>query len=149
MNIKKSDNKSLIIYTSLIFLAAIGMIILSFFGQKHLDDERVSESKDEIVTLANKNAAVSEENLQLLELNKALKTENDGLKETNSKLTTEKDAVIKENNSYKELHKVSEKLIEGHKADAMKLLEGIYTQDLTAEQKVIYDYLVKQAQIEE
>ena len=146
MNLKKSDDKSLIIYTSLIFLAAIGMIILSFFGQKHLDDERVSDSKEEIVTLANKNAAVSDENLQLIDLNKSLKAENDTLKTDNTNLTNEKDALVKENENFKALHKVSEQLIEGDKKEALELLKEIPTKDLTMEQKVIFDYLADKAQ---
>lgn len=146
MEIKKSDNKSLIMYTSLIFVAAIVMIVISFFAQSHLEKLRVSETEAENVTLSNKAAQVSEENMQLVELNKALKDANKVLTDTNTALTTEKEALLKETIAYKSLVDVYDKLLDGKKAAARKLLEGIYTQDLSADQKEIYDFLVKEAQ---
>lgn len=145
MDIKK-DNKSLIMYTSLIFVAAIVMIVISFFAQQHLEQLRVSETEAENVTLSNKAAQVSEENMQLVELNKTLKDANTVLTEENQVLTAQKDALLKETGAYKALIEVYEKLVDGKKASAQKLLEGIYTEDLTPEQKEMYDFLVKEAQ---
>ncbi len=146
MDIKKSDNKSLIMYTSLIFVAAIIMIVVSFFAQQHLEQLRVSETEAENVTLSNKAAQVSEENMQLVELNKSLKDANQALTDENLTLTTERDALLKETGSYKALMEVYEKLLDGKKTSARKLLEEIYTEDLSADQKEIYDFLVKEAQ---
>ena len=146
MEIKKSDNKSLIMYTSLIFLAAIIMIVVSFFAQQHLESLRVSETEAENVTLSNKAAQVSEENMQLVELNKSLKDANKQLTDANTALTTERDALLKEKGAYKSLIEVYEKLLDGKKSSARKLLQQIYTEDLSAEQKEIYDFLVKEAQ---
>ena len=146
MEIKKNDNKSLIMYTSLIFVAAIVMIVVSFFAQKHLEQLRVSETEAENVTLSHKAAQVSEENMQLVELNKSLKDANNQLTDANLTLTTERDALLKETTAYKSLTEVYEKLLNGKKSSARKLLEGIYTEDLSAEQKEIYDFLVKEAQ---
>lgn len=146
MDIKKSDNKSLIMYTSLIFVAAIIMIVISFFAQQHLERLRVSETEAENVTLSNKAAQVSEENMQLVELNKSLKDANTKLTEANQTLTTERDALLKESKAYKSLMAVYEKLLDGKKSSARKLLTEIYTEDLSAEQKEIYDFLVKEAQ---
>ncbi len=143
MDIKKSDNKSLVIYTSLIFMAAIIMIVISFFAQKHLEDARVSETEAENVTLSNKAASVSEENMQLVELNKNLKEENAGLMQANDELTKERDALLKETGAYKELNEVYEMLLEGNTKAATEKLSSIYTQDLSPDQKEIYDYLVK------
>ncbi len=145
MDIKK-DNKSLIMYTSLIFVAAIVMIVISFFAQQHLEQLRVSETEAENVTLSNKAAQVSEENMQLVELNKTLKDANTVLTEENQVLTAQKDALLKEKGAYKALIEVYEKLVDGKKTSARKLLEGIYTEDLTPEQKEMYDFLVKEAQ---
>lgn len=146
MDIKKNDNKSLIMYTSLIFVAAIIMIVVSFFAQKHLEQLRVIETEAENVTLSNKAAQVSEENMQLVELNKSLKDTNKQLTEENQTLLAEKDAFLKETEAYKSLIDVYEKLLDGKKTTARKLLKEIYTEDLSAEQKEIYDFLVKEAQ---
>lgn len=143
MDIKKTDNKSLIIYTSLIFAAAILMIVISFFAQKHLEDARISETEAENVTLSNKAASVSEENMQLVELNKNLKAENANLMQTNEAITTERDALLRETEAYKSLSQVYELLLEGKTKAATDMLSGIYTQDLSPDQKEIYDYLVK------
>lgn len=146
MEIKKNDNKSLIMYTSLIFVAAIVMIVVSFFAQSHLEQLRVSETEAENVTLSHKAAQVSEENMQLVELNKSLKDANVVLTEEKSALTTERDALLKETTAYKSLVEVYEKLLDDKKSAARKLLEGIYTEDLSAEQKEMYDFLVKEAE---
>ncbi|MBR5808533.1 MAG: hypothetical protein IKY39_00305 [Clostridia bacterium] len=146
MEIKKSDNKSLIMYTSLIFVAAIIMIVVSFFAQQHLEGLRVSETEAENVTLSNKAAQVSEENMQLVELNKSLKDANKALTDANVTLTTERDTLLKEKNAYLSLMEVYEKLLGGKKTSARKILKEIYTEDLSPEQKEIYDFLVKDAQ---
>lgn len=143
--IEKNDNKSLIMYTSLIFIVAILVILASFFAQKHFEELRVSEMSEENVNLSNKAAMVSEENMQLVELNKSLREANTTLTEQNAALTTEKDALVKEKSGYEALIAVYEKLAQGKEKAAKELLEGIYTEDLTAEQKEIYDALVKKA----
>lgn len=146
MDIKKNDNKSLIMYTSLIFVAAIIMIVVSFFAQQHLEQLKVSEAEAENVSLSNKAAQVSEENMQLVELNKSLKDANNKLTEENQLLTQEKEAYTKEIASYKAFVEVYENLADGKKNAAKKLLQQIYTEDLTTEQKEMYDFLVKEAQ---
>lgn len=145
MDIKKSNSKSLIMYTSLIFVAAIVMIVVSFFAQKHLEQLRVSETAAENVTLSNKAAQVSEENMQLVELNKGLKDDNKMLEEQILALTTEKDGLLKQTEAYKSLMAVYEKLLKNKKAEASELLQQIFTEDLSQEQKEIYDFLVKQS----
>ena len=66
MAIKNSDNKSLLLYTSLIFVVAIIMIIVSFFAQTHLNQSAPGEIDREKVDLSAKAAQVSEENMQRL-----------------------------------------------------------------------------------
>jgi len=146
MTIKNSDNKSLLIYTSLIFFVAIIMIIVSFFAQTHLDQTKVGEIDLEKVDLSNKAAQVSEENMQLVELNKALKDTNAALSSENAELKEKEDAMQKEIDAYAALSEVSEKLLGGNKRAARSLLENIYTEDLTQNQKEIYDTLVKKTQ---
>ena len=146
MTIKNSDNKSLLIYTSLIFSVAIVMIIVSFFAQTHLDQSKVGEVDLEKVDLSNKAAQVSEENMQLVELNKSLKDTNAALLSENETLKETKETMQKEIDAYSALALVSEKLLGGNKRAARTLLENIYTEDLTQEQKEIYDTLVKKTE---
>ena len=122
------------------------MIVFSFFAQMHLENSRVSETEAENVTLSHKAAQVSEENMQLVELNKTLKDANKKLEEENATLIAEKDVFVKENTAYKALLGVYDKLLDGKKTSAKKLLKQIFTEDLTPEQKEIYDFLVKEAQ---
>ena len=143
MNGEKTENKSLILYTSLIFIAAIAMIIVSFFAEKHFEEQDVSEVKAQNVNLSNKAAIISEENMQLVEMNRTLKETNKSLVEQNTTLGAEKDALIKEKAGFEALIEVYEKLLDGKEKAARTLLEGIYTEDLTLEQKEIYDALVK------
>ena len=146
MTIKNSDNKSLLIYTSLIFFVAIIMIIVSFFAQTHLDQTKVGEVDLEKVDLSNKAAQVSEENMQLVELNKSLKDTNSSLSDENATLKETTETMQKELDAYEALLKVSEKLLGGNKRAARTLLENIFTEDLTPKQKEIYDTLVKKTE---
>ncbi|MCR4718567.1 MAG: hypothetical protein K5768_02950 [Firmicutes bacterium] len=146
MTIKNSDNKSLLIYTSLIFFVAIIMIIVSFFAQTHLDQAKVGEIDLEKVDLSNKAAQVSEENMQLVELNKTLKDSNTVLSAENAELKEKNESMQKELNSYEALLQVSEKLLGGNKRAARSLLENIFTEDLSQKQKEIYDTLVKKTE---
>lgn len=146
MTLKNSDNKSLLLYTSLIFIVAIVMIIVSFFAQTHLDQSKLSEIDTEKVNLSNKAAQVSEENMQLVELNKSLKDTNASLTAENDELKQASESMQKEIDAYRKLSQVSEKLLGGNKTAARTLLENIYTEDLTKEQKELYDSLVKKTQ---
>lgn len=146
MTIRNSDNKSLLLYTSLIFIVAIIMIIVSFFAQTHLDQSKVSEIDTEKVDLSNKAAQVSEENMQLVELNKSLKDTNAALVTENEGLKAENEALQKEIKAYDDLLLVSEKLLGGNKRAARTLLENIFTEDLSKKQKDLYDTLVKKTE---
>ena len=143
---KKNDVKSLFLYTSLIFIVAILMIVVSFFAQTHLEQSKVSEQDAEKVSLSDKAAQVSEENMQLVELNKNLRETNEKLMEENSSLTSEKDKLTSEVSAYEALMAVYDKLYDGDKKAANELLANIYTESLTPEQKDFYDILVKKAQ---
>ena len=146
MTTKNNSNRSLLIYTSLIFFVAIIMIIVSFFAQTHLDQSGVGEIDIEKADLSNKAARVSEENMQLIELNKSLKDANSTLSSENEELKGKIDSLQKELDGYKALSLVSEKLLGGNKRAARTLLENIFTEDLTPEQKELYDALVKRTE---
>ena len=74
-NNSNGQNKSLYIYTSLIFVVAILLIILSFFAMSNRD-RNMNETEQAAQSITEKAAALSEENKNLAEENKALKEKN-------------------------------------------------------------------------
>ena len=146
MTLKNNDNRTLLIYTSLIFIVAIAMIVVSFFAQTHLDQSKLGARDAEVVSLSNKAAQVSEENMQLLEFNKSLQANNATLNEENTRLTSEVEAAKKALDSYAALFAAANSILDGKSSEARDLLSGIYTEDLTSEQKEIYDTLVKKTE---
>ena len=58
-------------------------------------------------------------------------------------ICSEKEAYEKEKAGYEALLAVYDKLLDGNEKKAKELLEGIFTEDLTQEQKEMYDSLVK------
>jgi len=143
---KKVNDKSLILYTSLIFVVAIVMIIVSFFAQTHLDQSKIGVDDEEKVSLSNKAAQVSEENMQLVELNKSLKDANFAYHDQNELLKSDVERLTKENTTYKELVTISEKLLGGNKQAAKTLLQNINVEELTSEQTEYYNILQKKAE---
>lgn len=144
----KSNSRTLFVYTSLIFIVAIAMIIISFFAQTHLDNAKIGTDNTEMVSLSNKAAQVSEENMKLIELNTSLQDEKSKLSEENKRLTAEAENAKKELDSYAALFDVASTLFEGNTEAARVLLGNIYTEDLTPEQKEIYDILFKKTEQE-
>lgn len=71
---QNGPNKSLYMYTSLIFVVAILLIILSFFAMSNRDN-KMNET-EQAQTITEKTAALSEENKNLAEENKTLKDSN-------------------------------------------------------------------------
>lgn len=73
-NNSNGPNKSLYLYTSLIFVVAILLIILSFFAMSNRDNKMNETEQAQSIT--EKTAALSEENKNLAEENKTLKDNN-------------------------------------------------------------------------
>ena len=146
MTKKNNEQTSLSMYTALIFLVAVVMIVVSFLAQTHLEQSMVSEHEAEKVSLSNKAAQISEENMQLVELNKTLRERNTKLAEENAALSLEKDALYKEITGYEALLTVCDAMTDGNNDMAKELLLGIFTEDLTPEQKIYYDMLAKKLQ---
>ena len=72
---KQSENnttqpKSLYMYTALIFIVALIVIILSFFGQKNLD--KINKMTQDNKSISAKTAELSEQNMVLVEENRTL-----------------------------------------------------------------------------
>ena len=124
----KNDNKSLFLYTSLIFIVAVLLIILSFFGQTNLKKNQpaVDTNTDTANSgITEKAAILSEENKNLIEENSKLKTEN---KELQDKLTI--NDILLSANGYCSL---------GNNDKAYEMLNAIVYDELSADQKIIYD----------
>lgn len=76
----KNENrnaKSLFLYTALIFLVALLMIILSFFGQNHAD--KLKETEQRAQTITERASALSDENLRLTRKITELEAEKEAL----------------------------------------------------------------------
>lgn len=126
----KNDNKSLFIYTALIFFVAVVLIILSFFGQTNLQKsqpkvEENTEQTQSVSGITERAAILSEENKNLLEENNKLKAENQELMQKQ----TENDILLSAN-GYFSL---------GDNAKALEMLMAINYDELSSDQKIIYD----------
>ena len=62
---KNTTSHSFYAYTALIFIVAIIMIVLAFFGQSNLDKSLENPTHSEGMTITEKSAALSDENLAL------------------------------------------------------------------------------------
>lgn len=90
-NTKETENsKSLYLYTALIFVVALVMIIISFFGQRNL--EKINKATMDNKSISEKSAALSEENVRLVEeniqLNSTVESQGDDIEYLNETLTT-------------------------------------------------------------
>jgi len=92
---KKFGNKSIYLYTGLIFLVALIIILITFFGQDRILRETNEQIQTATAGITERAAILSEENMKLTEEVTALKTERDALK-------TERDALEKKKNTYEQ-----------------------------------------------
>lgn len=126
----KNDNKSLFLYTALIFFVAVVLIILSFFGQTNLQKkqpkvEENTEQTQAVSGITEKAAILSEENKNLLEENNKLKAENKEL----IKKQAANDLLLSANGYF----------TLGNNAKALEMLNAVNYDELSVDQKLIYD----------
>ena len=126
----KNDNKSMFLYTALIFIVAVLLIIFSFLGQTNMqkNQPQVSESPDKEMSISEKASILSEENTVLLENNSNLKKENQELSEENIQLKSDNELLSA--NGYFTL---------GNNSMALETLDKVNYNDLSSDQKIIYD----------
>ncbi|MBS7298959.1 MAG: hypothetical protein KIG65_07755 [Eubacteriales bacterium] len=139
---RKKSNRPLMIYTSLIFIIAIVMVIVAFFGQKHLENTQFRQTET-ARGISERASQLSEENRILMEVNQKLSSNIAELEEENKLLTEQNDALAKERENADKLYKVYITLNNSGRTNAKKLLKEIFTEDLTPGQKDFYDILVK------
>lgn len=137
----KDNSKSLYLYTALIFIVALVMIVISFFGQSNL--EKTNKAIQNQKSIIQKSAALSEENMRLVEKNIALE-----------KTITEKDTAISNLNATIELKdkKITayDSLMSAYAYHSLKnytkakeLLDTIEYETLEGDAKVLYTQILK------
>ncbi len=143
---KENNNKSLFLYTSLIFVVAILLIILAFFGQTNVEKNQPEiEVTEETETpssnsgIAERASVLSEENRLLLEEKTKLETQ-----------VREKDAIISglenENFNLGEKIKMNDLLLQangylyvGNLEKSAEALGQVDYDKLTSDQQIIYN----------
>lgn len=138
----KNDNKSLFIYTALIFVVAVLLIILSFFGQTNLQKKQPNVEENTTATGISERASVlSEENKTLIEENTSLENENTQLSEENDVLKTENETLVNYKNINELLLSANGYYTLGNDTKALEILNTINYDELTGDQKILYDTL--------
>ncbi len=131
-------NKPLMIYTSLIFVVAIILVIVAFFGQKH-QDEQMAKAK----SISERATIVSSKNAELTKTNEKLLAENILLNDELQTLSEQISVLSKESEQNQKLNEVFMLIENRKKKQAYTLLQDIPTEDLTDYQKLYFDALVK------
>ena len=144
----KRKNNSLFVYTALIFIVAIIMIIIAFFGQSNIRINQPMQSQETLNSISEKASQLSEdnrilmnENKTLLEENRMLRTEIDALNDANT-LAEEKISIMqKQIENGNKLMEIYELISNKYYKKARTMLEEIYVEELTTEQKSFYRIL--------
>lgn len=140
---KIKSSRSLFIYTALIFVVAILMIIIAFFGQSNLQKSQPIPSDAAATSgLTERAEQLSEDNRILLEQNNKLKEENRALREENESVSARFDSYSREINNNNLLLEIYNCLYNSKKTRARELLETVNIEELTETQKTFYDILV-------
>ena len=139
---KNNSNKPLMIYTSLIFIVAIVMVVIAYFGQKHLENVQIQQN---ITTtgIQERASQISDENRMLMEINSNLSSENEDLTSENARLSEENQIMASQKEISIKLHNAYMLINKNNYKQARAMLEEIYTEGMTPEQKEFYDTLVK------
>lgn len=146
----KQKNNSLFLYTALIFIVAIIMIIISFFGQSNIQKNQPAQSQETLNSITEKASQLSEDNRLLMDENKTLLEENRNLRTEISELTEknelsfeEKELLQKQIDNDNALFEIHSFMYEGYYKKARELLSEVVVEDLTPEQKKFYNILSK------
>lgn len=126
----KKENKSLFLYTALIFVVSIIMILIAFVGQNNIQNMQPEDSSG--MTITEKVNQLSEDNRLLLE-------ERISLTRKNEALTSRFEVISKQNEIMDKLLQI-DALLEDKKTDEAKLIyDSIDSTILEESQKIHYD----------
>ena len=138
---EKNNNRSLYLYTALIFIVAILMIVISFFSQINLNkthEEYIGTDADGI-SITEKAAQLSTENLMLTEKTIALTNSNAQLEEQAELLNAQ---IFNVNLMLKVFANINTQNFETAHTDFLMIDTAI----LNEEQTIFYNYLKEQLQ---
>lgn len=143
----KAGNKSLFLYTALIFAAAILIIVIAFFGQQNLNrmqGELPTETSVPAVDgIAQRAAQISEQNALLVTQNEALNSLNKELASDKKALET-KNAELQINYTNGNIFcTIYQYIYDKNFDDAREVFSTLNPDSLTDAQKVIYTNLKK------
>lgn len=134
----KKQNNSMFIYTALIFVVALILIILAFFGQTNLSNLR--KSTENIST--EQTATISP---QITEEAKTMPPNTDELARlTNSlsALKSENEELASRIETYESLLAANGYISVGNNEEALSILNEIDDSALTDDQKILYDQII-------
>lgn len=147
MQNKSDNNKSLILYTALIFVAAIAIILIAFLGQANSMKSQgtlIAEKADPMNDgIAQKSAIISEQNESLLKENEALKALNEEFSSDKETLSTRIDELTINYTNGNTFCTVYQYIYEGNMDDAREVMSMVNPDSLTDAQKLIYNDLKK------
>ena len=141
----KKSNRSLFLYTALIFLAAIAVIAFSFFAQVNADknhEKYVGEENSE-TSIAGKAAKLSEENRILLETIGSLNDKNSELSEDNEVLTQQVLSLDKNMLNAKKMYLIFDLILQKKYNEAVAEYITLEPLFFTEEQDKFYDYITE------
>lgn len=137
---KKTENRSLFIYTALIFFAAIIIIIVAFFGQANLE-----RTKPEIpdVTPEPQQSGIAQKAAEISAENAWLRTETERLTKENESLSSRVEELEINNSNGNKFCNIYQFIREKNIDDAIITFNSINPDSLTEEQKVVYNNILK------
>jgi predicted RND superfamily exporter protein len=140
----ENNNKSLYIYTGLIFLVAVILIIVSFFGQSKLEKTQpISISQEEANSITERAAVLSRDNKTLLEENIVLKQELSDEQQSSVALKSQIEIYKKSNENNKLLLSANGYCSKKMYAEAREVLEKVDASILSDDETLIYNNVKK------
>ena len=142
---ENKSNRSLFLYTALIFVAAIAVISLSFFSQINAEKARetlLAEEKN-AKSIIEKTSQLSEENRILLQTTNSLNKKIDDLTNENAEMAERILALDKQANNSKIMYDVFNNIQIGDIKKAAEEFETLDPLFFTEEQEMFYNYLQK------
>lgn len=147
MSEHKNENKSLFLYTALIFVVAILIIIVAFFSQINVENSQ-PELPEETANPINE--GISQKASVLSEQNALLITQNETLTALNKELSNDKQALEEKNTELSINYSngnifcsIYQYIYDNNFDDAREALSMINIDSLTDAQKIIYNNLKK------
>lgn len=150
-NQNKENNKSLFLYTALIFFVAIILIILAFFGQTNYNKNNLTSNIVESTAtpqtqengIPEKAAALNAENAALVKEIQSLNEEIEQKDKTITDLQLQIEGITAAQNNSDLLFQAYTAKINQNEDDVTLILSNINYEQLTQQQKAVYDSLNK------